>query len=578
MYERLQEELEAHSNEAIARAVERIDQCSIGTIHAFCSRLLRERPLEAGLPFDFKELDERDEPRARRKAWIAFHNQRLRAGDENLKRLLEIHFDSAKLFKFFSRRCQFPELDLKPTSSGEPDLALAVEKVRAFADLAYPHWTPELDSNPDSLADILSRARDFLGSRGVEAPHDQFKYLSFFDKSKITPTLKRWAADGWAKQAKDQLLPQLLEEAVHPALGVWKQYVYTLIVDIVDGAKEFYDDERRRAGVVTFEDLLIRTSELLRRNPEVRAYFGKRYKTILVDEFQDTDPVQAQVLMYLTSSDPTEDDWQRVVPRKGSLFVVGDEKQSIYRFRRADVETFRFVRSRIEETGGQIVHLNTSFRSLGNLCDWLNGSFGDVFSRDEEKYQSDYSELLRHRPDGRDQTCVRVIRHTRGGDVISEDAARIADFIKAASEGSTTLNFGGDGALVEDPVSLGDFMILTRTKKHLNSYARALEERGIPFDMVGGGELGRSEEVAALTQMFEAVLDPNDPVHLVGYLRGALVGFGDDELLAIKRETGRLDYRIPGISEQNEQNEQDEHAGLDDGLKRRLLTAYGRLK
>ena len=123
----------------------------------------------------------------------------------------------------------------------------------------------------------------------------------------------------------------------------------------------------------------MKAADLLRDKPQIRKYFRKRFTHLLVDEFQDTDPIQAEVMLLLTAQRETETDWRKCRPVDGSLFVVGDPKQSIYRFRRADIATYNQVRQIIERSGGQIVALSANFRTIGPLVDWVNGTFDQVF-------------------------------------------------------------------------------------------------------------------------------------------------------------------------------------------------------
>ena len=575
-YDRLLAEAASADDERGARlreAASRIDQCFIGTIHAFCSRLLRERPLEAGLPFDFRELDERDEPRARRASWTRFTNARLRAGDERLERLLEIGISAEQLYKFFSRRNEFPELELKPTDAPEPNLDDAVRATIELVQRSNEALLPDPPSRLNKWEQAVQKATRFLQKRILDTTADKAEFLLLFESTTLSKkgvTLSNYSDRDLAYDLRDNLVPKLKAEHIDPAIRSWKQHVYGLMGSFVDEAMKAYADDRRQAGAVTFSDLLTLSDELLRENPSVRSYFQARYRKILVDEFQDTDPVQAKILLYLTGTDIHEKDWRKLEPKPGTLFVVGDEKQSIYRFRRADVETFRFVRTRLAETGGEVVSLNTSFRSLGNLCDWLNGSFSQVFLAESRKYQAEYSPLLDFRPEGDDAVCVRqlVLRKSadKHVDLVEVEAGRIADYIAAASRGETALSGSGAGAIHPKDVSYGSFMILTWAKKYLDYYARALEARGIPYDLVGGGNLGDSDEVAAITQMLEAVADPTNAVPLIGYLRGMFVGLADDELLSAKKALGSFDYGRIDLD------------GLEADLANRLDQAYSRLR
>ena len=123
----------------------------------------------------------------------------------------------------------------------------------------------------------------------------------------------------------------------------------------ITGAIEIYDEIRRVQGKLNFQDLLMKAAELLRDKPTIRKHFRKKFSHILVDEFQDTDPIQAEVIMLLAADGIYETNWRKCKPRPGALFVVGDPKQSIYRFRRADIVTYNQVKSIIKQNSGRIV-------------------------------------------------------------------------------------------------------------------------------------------------------------------------------------------------------------------------------
>lgn len=534
--------------ERIRAALDEIDRCFIGTIHAFCGRLLRERPIEAGLPPDFTEIDGREEAVLRREVWDRFVQARYAAGDARLDELEEHGIVPEDLYAFFGRRCEHADLPLKTTHTQRPDLTPFVEKFEAFLDRVVP-CIPDDPEQRDGLMVSVRRAQHLIANHGIGTDRDAARLLALFDGS-VGVTLKHWSTKEAARELRDEVLPELQATVIEPALRLWRECAYRLVTEFVDDAAAYYDGVRQEQGQLTFQDLLLRAAELLRRSPPIRSYFQRRYETILVDEFQDTDPIQACILFYLTGSDVTEPNWQRLIPRAGSLFLVGDDKQSIYRFRRADVEIFRFVANRITETGGEVVRLNTSFRSLGRLCRWISEAFPAIFSADSAPYQAPFEPLHEFRPVGIDSHCVRKISvpkmaRNRKTDIAAFDAERIAAFIAAAMRGGTELNGGGEAGILNAEASAGDFLILTRTTGQLPVYARALEAIGVPFDIVGGGRLGDTTEVAAIVTMLEAIYSPENPVPFVAYLRGPLAGFSDDELYAYSVAGGDFVFGAP---------------------------------
>ena len=239
---------------------------------------------------------------------------------------------------------------------------------------------------------------------------------------------------------------------------------------------------RRRNGRLNFQDLLLIARDLLRDHAHVRRSFQERFLPILVDEFQDTDPIQAEILFYLTGDDPEQRDWRRLVPKPGSLFVVGDPKQSIYRFRRADIETYGAVRDRLAKHG-RVLRLTANFRSSGRLCAWVNGVFARRFPAEATPQQAAWVPLAAQKPEGPPGVFLLETR-TSGGSVqpvVDQDARRIARTI--------------DALVRKRERRPEDFLVLFRTRKFMSDYARELESHGIPYELSGGGAFRDSEEL-----------------------------------------------------------------------------------
>ncbi len=154
---------------------------------------------------------------------------------------------------------------------------------------------------------------------------------------------------------------------------------------VLNGAVATYDRLRREAGGLNYQDLLLLAARLLRDKPQIRRYFRRRFTHVLVDEFQDTDPVQAEVMLLLTAADPAQTEWRLARPVPGALFVVGDPKQSIYRFRRADIVTYNEVKKIIEQHG-EVVVLRANFRSRKAVIDWVNTTFDQFFPAAADVY------------------------------------------------------------------------------------------------------------------------------------------------------------------------------------------------
>ena len=366
--------------ERIHVALSRLERLFAGTIHAFCAHLLRERPVEAGIAPDFTELDQEADAEFRRRAWRDYLDRERAIGSASYQELADAGVTPKDLDDAFATVCQYPEVAFPPGDARLPELGPAQAGLMKF-------WTTLQGWLPDPIPDettcgVQQKAREFAGrlrTADSTRPASLVELLAFWEGNpKIVQ--KWWHPDSKQKKIVAQQVQAIIEnfqeQTVAPFVTAWRHYVYRLAIPLVCGGREFAARARARAVALNYEDLLQQAARLLRGKPEVRAALQRKYRWLFVDEFQDTDPIQAEVIVLLAATPGSESDWMRVSPRPGALFIVGDPKQSIYRFRRADIDTYERVRRRIEATGGRVVELTTSFRAVPTLCEWANNVFG----------------------------------------------------------------------------------------------------------------------------------------------------------------------------------------------------------
>jgi ATP-dependent helicase/nuclease subunit A len=525
----LREEKHAARRENLARGLAHLDSCFIGTIHAFGARLLRERPVEAGVDPGFVEMDEPEDGAARRGAWDRFTESLFLSSDPRLARLIELGISLEDLREGFQTVCENSDVDVWPgVRRAEPDFSAARARVSNFLDEAagsVPAEAPPGGWTP--FQEAVRRARRLAELHGSERGVDFVRILKILRPS---------SAEKGATGALRKSFERLREDVVKPALARWGEYAAPDVMALLVDARDRYAEWRRREGRMNFQDLLIYSRNLLRDHAGVRTSLRERFTPVLVDEFQDTDPIQAEILFYLTGSEADETDWKKLMPQPGSLFVVGDPKQSIYRFRRADIETYDIVRSRIERCG-RVLELSTNFRSTAGLCDWVNRVFSrpEFFPKEGTPRQAGYVPLFPEHPDPATRPAVFRLETRSSGNaeqpVADRDAARIADHIAAA--------------IAAGERKPEDFLLLFRRRKFMADYAHALEERGVVPEIGGGSAFGASEELEALMPALEALADPDNPVPLVAALRGPLFGVDDEALYRFARAGGHFSFRAP---------------------------------
>ena len=530
----------------VEQAIAGLDQCFVGSIHAFCARLLRERPVEAGVDPEFEELDETENLIARDEAWESYTQRLFVEESPLLSRLSNLGVTLDSLRSTFELLADNTDVEpVRQSGAAAPDLeparrALMEFMVRAAGDLPASAPVGGWDSFQRRLREALRLWRAVDPARPATLV-DVLERLDFTAKV----TQNRWPHGHRAKKLASDF-DELRFDVLAPALAAWREYLYPVLIDAILPAVAEFRARRLASGRLNFQDLLLFARDLLRDHTAARRDFQNRFTPILVDEFQDTDPIQAEVILYLTGRDVAERDWRKLEPTPGSLFVVGDPKQSIYRFRRADIETYERVREQIVASGGEVVQLTSNFRSAESICGWINRVFAPLFPSPPTREQASYAPLssVRKTPVEEPEGVYRldVPYHSRKEIVARADAEAIARWIRAALDGATLPleKKRGKNVAAKRAFAPGDFMILLRNRWHLRLYARALEARRIPYDISGGGAFSDSREIAALLPFLEALIDPDDPLPLVAALRGDLFGIDDQALFHFRRAGGRF--------------------------------------
>ncbi|MFC7500575.1 UvrD-helicase domain-containing protein, partial [Nocardioides sp. GCM10030258] len=309
-------------------------------------------------------------------------------------------------------------------------------------------------------------------------------------------------------------------------------------------------DDRRRSGQLEFHDLLVLSRDLLNRSSETRATLHARYERLLLDEFQDTDPIQIELAVRIAGGrDANAPDWRDVVIPEGRLFVVGDAKQSIYRFRRASIATYLNT----QEVLGERATLSTNFRSGPAVIGWVNGVF-ETLIQYEEDAQPAYEALIAHRPEdpalvGPPVTVLGAEEH---GEINADglralESADVAGVVnKILDEGWTVFD-----EIKEEwrPARKADIAVLLPSRTSMPRLEEALDAAGVHFRAESMSLVYEAPEIRDLLITARAIADPSDALALVAALRSPLFACGDDDLWAWRFAGGRIDLFATSPSE-----------------------------
>ena len=589
------------------QGVEQLDSASIQTLHSFAGSLLQERPLEAGLPPSFDTMDAIESDLAFEESWAQWIDAAL---DDAL---LQPHF----LMTF----------SLGLTIDGLREIALKFhENYDLLADVAFAaESSPSTGASSaagmltDSVSELEALCQySLLGDEDVLYAHTQAKLTSirrlttldvvspatYHLMSRILPLRQRsgrqsdWGKDALSGENACKALKALLLELDANVSDSLAHARTAALVPLLTALRAFvlnYADERKRQGRAGFHDLLVWARNMLRDNLDARDHFRRRFSHLLIDEVQDTDLIQAEIAMFLAEAVPSNTpvekrpcDWQAITPERGKLFVVGDPKQSIYRFRRADVRQMRRLQERM---GGETLQLVQNFRSQRPVVEWVNTLFGKWMAQDSGE-QAEYTPIT-HR-------WIADTAHPAAPQVWAlgnEADGRIAEVRRREATDIATLLHqivGGQWQILDsdEPVDgsgnerykdakYSEICILMPTRTALRTLELALDDANVPYRLEGASLFFDTQEVRDLLNCLRAIDDPSDEVSIVAALRSPAFACTDIDLLQFHQARRTFNYLSHQGSRQSSEISVDKVANALDVLRRahdkRMWTATAAL-
>ncbi len=561
-------------------ALEQLEAARIGTIHAFCADILRERPVEAEIDPLFEVAAEDEQDRLYDEAFTQWFQATLaRPAHEvpGVSRVLrratrERDQEGPKAALRRAGRTLVEQRDF-PTPYARPDFDRAaaldevVVRLHELAELA-PKGFPD-SWLTKSLVEV-GRVVYEIRRREENEPRDHDSVEAQL-RTLLRSRAWGWKGSGqWFNKAEAISRQEVLDrraaarEHLARVLDSADADLAASLFGELWGIVEIYEAIKRTSGKLDFLDLLVLTRDLLKNNAAVRGELQRRFSHLLVDEFQDTDPLQAEILFLLAADDPEQCHPDRARVIAGKLFLVGDPKQSIYRFRRADVSLYESIKERLTKDGAEVLRLVTTFRSAPSIQEFVNAAFAPLMpqevpesiGRDGEpraRSQAAYVPLAPHRPEKAGRPTIvalpvprpygdyRKIVHWKIEESLPDAVGAFIDWM-IKSSGWTVTERGSAVATPIRPVHV--CLLFKRLQSFGNDvtrpYVRALEARRIPHVLVGGRSFHEREEVIALRNALAAIEWPDDVYSVYATLHGPFFAIADDALLAFRHSQRHL--------------------------------------
>ena len=528
---------EPATRERLDLSLTKLDDAAISTLHGFARRLLTEHSIEARLPPNFEVLDEISSQVEFIERFERFLDSLLLDPDWSRTLLISdaLGIDPAKDLLPLAKELHKNWDLLKPTNHPEPAGIQFEDLIAKGHALALQENTFIGSADSDSMTKSLETIRQFVHK--LETGFDEIQQIDTLASTKLPSGKRKGRKSNWTdiESLRSQFESYTTEVTFLQASLtdlILRRLTACLTKFILDGVLE-----QRKLGRLDYHDLLVSAREILNdstRGPLIRSKVHNKYQYLLIDEFQDTDPIQIEIATLIASpiDVASSTSWQTTPTLPGRLFFVGDPKQSIYRFRRADISLYLDAQGKYGD--GQFL-LSTNFRSTPEIISWINEVFGKLVKH-RDNSQPVYTPLVPIResaPVGDAVTVLGAAAHeTSGTEKPTADNVQLSE---AHDITQTVLHMVNEGWAVHQDgewreAQFSDVAVLVPTRSAMTNIQRDFERAGVSYRVASTNNVWRSQEIRDLVMCLRAINNPSDSLATVSALRSSVYGCGDDDL------------------------------------------------
>lgn len=556
---RLMEEYEYDNNKFWREQLEKLESAQITTIHGFCSHVLRENAVEAGLDPAFDVADEIETNEFKDDVLKDFIKWMLKKHNEAIDILVEaygvkslfqqIKYLLPKLETIVTHRnfSKYYNDGLKKSIGAKKELCTLLHELvkrRGEASDKAKVLIGQLKDIADNLQDI---------AKGIEAEPADFRAYNKYVKPLSSSSKNFGELIAEIKNTYDTVYTREADNKAIEIVKAWEQILQEFSV--------YFEERKRTVGFMSFDDLENLALKLLKEHAEVRKKYMQRYRYVMVDEFQDTNERQKQLIYLLCSGDAENlsEDYD-----KKKLFVVGDFKQSIYRFRGAEVDVFKKVQNNIKATNGKVITLSDNFRTMDtilNVCNMVFPKLMKGYEEDNDNFNL-YHNAQRRCKKGKDKeeniekgNKELLFLKVMFGEMGEGCKEKLKDIIVATKDkrkleakavAKKVLELRGNG------ISYGEMTILLRARTHCNLITDALREEGVPYQVTDGTGFYERQEVLDLLNLLMALQNRYRSLELAGVLRSNYFGLDDTTITKLFLEEKRYKKPLWDVLQEND--------------------------
>ncbi len=554
-----------------SRAGQQLDELSkakISTVHSFCLDLIKEYPVEFGRDPDCSIADDRltasiltevkrrfylaeaEPASASQASYMALKNLRMHHAEAMTEDTLFTIFDL--LYK--NRELVPAAIELKVSQNPQMVHQSVCDILRRLIKFLLVDIEVQIKSKDDklyakipdiaailaahgvttaSLANVDSLAAALLAGANVPFPGNIGSLAAYKDKA---------ALSSYKDGVKE------LKAAIATAKQGALIACYNLILEAFPAYRTLYDEFKSASGLLDFADCLITVRDGLRSQHFLRKELQQRFDVLIVDEFQDSDPLQSEIIFYLSGQDPEDNGpWDRQTLKPGKLVLMGDPKQSIFGFARADIRTYLKVKELLVAVDAKSsVALSTNFRSTPELVSFLNESFGDIIKPIESVpfASPQYEDMHAYKNAGTSGAGLEVLELNLEPEHLARSRKTHDKYDKLRAEERRSRESWTVASWIKEQIrtgssSYGDFLILFRTSTAMADYEWALDRLQVPVLNTKTSAFLTTPEARNLIALLGVLVDPNHGQYIYAALRSVFFGFDDARLQRLFVAAGR---------------------------------------
>ena len=551
-------------------ALNDIDLCFMGTIDSFCNMILSEHPAKAGVPSNAAVLSYEDMLTQYKKAYSEIQRGFCGTTLQQLcQRFRAFHDRPDAVFLgtigvlMDTRNCEYV---FSHAASSDVDAALKDEIAQLRSVLKTLLTHPELKYDKQAASreawDTLVAKERLLFSPWGDNVNQVMRALNTIGNLRLIPETDLGIFGAAGERTFQSHLNrnklswfEFSEDGLRPLAQKLQDLQYAVTMEFLTAASLQIAQNLRAEGKLTFFDYLLYLRDTLRADAAADGalirHIYDRHKYFLIDEFQDTNPMQAEVFFYLTAQNPQED-WRKCIPHPGSLFIVGDPKQSIYRFRYADVSAFLRIKEMFTGDVGEVVYLTRNFRSTHRMRSWFNRTFQTLLP-ETTSLQCQYEPIPLEPAPAPDGTFEGVYSYGvlsgKNAPEEAKDPATTARIIRRIV-GNPAYQILQRGDREPRLITYQDIMLITPRKTKMGDYIQVFSDQGIPFRIEGKVLFSQCPSLVAVCRIFAAVATPHSLQFLIGALISKRFGFNLHVLHRLKNEG--YDFNLYAVHPENE--------------------------